>query len=86
MNIDILARTPLPELERMLPNLTPIEVRRARKRATNAVWQRQYRKEGRDKVKRPATRDTEYDKYVRDCIEGSRALLTAIQSLQRRAA
>lgn len=80
MTPDFIATAPLDQLEALFPDKDKIEIRRIRKSAKNALWQRRYRSAGNEKAA-AIRRDYEWERYERDCREGSAALLQAIRAM-----
>lgn len=90
MTPDIIANCPLSDLPGMFPDKSPAEIRRLRKWAKNALWQREYRKQGRDTSNRnsylghldgpPIARCLGEEKMRADAMLGSQALLDAIKA------
>lgn len=92
MTPDIIANCPLSELPGMFPGKSPEELKRIRKRAKNALWQRRYRAEGRDvstsswiNAGEPIGRCEEEDHYRLNAVRGSWRLARAIEQAGVRA-
>jgi hypothetical protein len=76
------------ELAVLYPDIPVPELRKMRKRATSAIWQRNYRSVGRDSSNAylgsfdgPAIAHCPvYSKMVEDAIAGSQKLLRALQN------
>jgi hypothetical protein len=90
MTPDTIANCPFNELPAMFPDATPDELRRIRKRAKNALWQRDYRK---TETRRtyfhgdgpPIARCEEHERYLRNARAGSAKLLAEIERVFGRA-